>query len=77
MSSIDPAEVFAALEHQRLSGQLSTSVSQAAVRYQASQTQPGYLEAISADGARCVWRFQHGVFVPLDAVALGRPNKDL
>jgi len=77
MSSIDHAEVFAALEHQRLSGQLSTAVSQAAVRYQASQTQPGYIEAISADGTRCVGRFQHGVFVPLDAAAPGRSNKEL
>ncbi len=67
MTAVDPEQVFVALERQRRSGQLSAAVSQAAVRYQASQTQPGYLEAISADGMRCVGRFQHGVFVPLDA----------
>jgi hypothetical protein len=77
MSAVDPEQVFAALERQRRSGQLSKAVSQAAVRYQASQAHPGCLDAISADGTRCVGRFQHGAFVPLDAAASGRPNKEL
>ena len=77
MTAVDPEQVCVALERQRRSGQLSAAVSQAAVRYQASQAQPGYLEAISADGTRCVGRFQHGVFVPLDAAASGRSNKEL
>jgi hypothetical protein len=69
MSAVDPEQVFAALERQRRSGQLSKAVSQAAVRYQASQAHPGCLDAISADGTRCVGRFQDGAFVPLDAAA--------
>ena len=67
MGTVDPEQVFAALERQRRSGQLSKAVSQAAVRYQASQAHPGCLDAISADGTRCVGRFQDGTVVPLDA----------
>ena len=70
VSAVAPEQVFADLERQRRSGQLSKAVSQAAVRYQASQTHPGCLDAISADGTRCVGRFQHGAFIALDEAAV-------
>jgi hypothetical protein len=51
-AAVAPEQAFAALEQQRRSGQLSVSVSTAALRYQASSTQPGFLEEIASDGRR-------------------------
>lgn len=70
VSAVAPEQVFAELDRQRRSGQLSKAVSQSPVRYQASQTHPGCLDAISADGTRRVGRFQHGAFVALDEAAV-------
>ncbi len=62
---LEPEQVFAALENLRRSGELGRTVSSAALRYQASPAQPGWLEQISADGTRRLGRFRNGVFEQL------------
>jgi hypothetical protein len=47
VSAVDPEQVVAALKRQRRSSELSAAISHAVVLYQASQTHPGYLNAIS------------------------------
>jgi hypothetical protein len=67
---IDPEAVFAAVETDRRSGELSKKVTTTAIRYQASVTHPGYLEQIHKNGTSSVGTFHNGVFTPLreDAV---------
>jgi hypothetical protein len=60
----DPAEVFAALEHDRQDGTLAQVVTQAKVWYEASKSKPGMLDRISADGSRETGHFRNGEFVP-------------
>ena len=62
---IDPDDLFAALEQERKSGTLATSISGSAVRYQASATHPGQLEQINPDGSVLVGQFSMGIFTPL------------
>ncbi|MDA7677031.1 hypothetical protein N8563_00770 [bacterium] len=64
-AAIAPEQVFAALEQQRRSGQLSQSLSGASLRYQASKAQPGLLEEIRPNGNRRLGRFRHGLFEPV------------
>lgn len=65
-AAVAPEQVFAALEQQRRSGQLSRAVSSATLRYQASTAQPGFLEEINPNGMRRLGRFRHGLFEPLE-----------
>ena len=65
-AAVGAEQAFAALEQQRRSGQLSVGVSSAALRYQASTTQPGFLEEVALDGRRRLGQFRHGVFDPLE-----------
>lgn len=60
---VQPGEVFSEIERLRQGGQLSSLVSTAPIRYQASTRHPGYLEQIRADGKRVVGRFSSGTFV--------------
>lgn len=62
---ISPEAVFDELERQREDGTLAASVTNATVRYQASEAHPGRLERIEADGNRTVGLFQDGRFVPM------------
>lgn len=62
---IDADFVFEALDIDRASGQLAASVAQASIRYQASQTHPGYLEKREGDTV-LVGRFLNGEFLPID-----------
>ena len=64
-AAVAPEQVFAALEQQRRSGQLSQSVSGASLRYQASKAQPGLLEEIKPNGNRRLGRFCNGLFEPV------------
>ena len=64
-AAVVPEQVFAALEQQRRSGQLSQSVSGASLRYQASKAQPGLLEEIKPNGNRRLGRFCNGLFEPV------------
>ena len=68
-AAVVPEQVFAALEQQRRSGQLSQSVSGASLRYQASKAQPGLLEEIRPNGNRRLGRFCNGLFEPVKASA--------
>lgn len=65
--SVDPEAVFAAVEVDRCSGELSKKVTASAIRYQASATHPGHLEQIDANGVRTVGTFHNGVFTPLNS----------
>ena len=71
-AAVAPEQVFGALEQQRRSGQLSVGVSSAALRYQASTTQPGFLEEVASDGRRRLGQFRHGVFEPLEPPLPGK-----
>jgi hypothetical protein len=62
---MNPEQAFEVLERERLSGRLAKAVSSASLRYQASQTKPGWLEQITPDGRRRLGRFRNGVFEPL------------
>jgi hypothetical protein len=63
---VAPEQVFAALDADRESGTLAQTVSTATFRYQASTSQPGYLDQIGPDGTRCVGTFRDGLFQPID-----------
>ncbi len=63
---IDPDEVFNQLEAQRQQGSLSQAVTSSAIKYQASLTQPGYLERIDQNGNVLVGQFKNGEFVSFD-----------
>lgn len=65
-AAVAPEQVFAALEQQRRSGELSGAVSSAVLRYQASTAHPGFLEEINPSGRRRLGQFRHGVFEPLE-----------
>ena len=57
--------VFATVEAQRDSGVLSSQVTQARVRYEASTDRPGLLDRITPDGQRQSGRFRDGEFIPV------------
>ena len=65
-SPVAPNAVFAAVESDRTSGRLSGKVTNAAFRYQASVTHPGYLERIDKNGVRTLGLFRDGVFIARD-----------
>ena len=62
--SVDPKSVFDALESDRERGALSTEVPPGTVRYQASVTNPGRLEAVYPEGQVVVGAFRNGLFEP-------------
>lgn len=62
---IDPAAVFAEVDRTRADGSLQQAVSQAQVRYEASQRHPGLLDRIAPDGRRESGQFRAGEFIPL------------
>jgi hypothetical protein len=68
-AAVPPAQVFAALDHDRLSGSLAQAVCSAPVRYQACRSYPGYLERINADGSLTIGCFTEGVFRPTHPAA--------
>ncbi|MEJ2621989.1 MAG: hypothetical protein P8163_17580 [Candidatus Thiodiazotropha sp.] len=61
---VNPKAVFEAVETQRHSGTLKQAVTTATPSYQASTTNPGYLEQIDEKGNRTIGKFLNGVFVP-------------
>jgi len=62
---VDAEAVFAAVEQARASGGLSSEVSRAELRYEASLAHPGLLDRVSADGQRQSGRFRDGAFIPV------------
>lgn len=63
---IDPDDVFNLLEAQRQQGALTQAVTDSAIKYQSSLTQPGYLERIDQNGNVLVGQFKNGEFVSVD-----------
>ena len=61
--AINPDEIFSRVEEERASGYLSNHVTRSTISYQASQTQPGLLDRINADGSREAGHFKNGKFV--------------
>ena len=61
--SVRADDVLADIEAMRETGGLRDAVCGAAVRYQASVKQPGYLERLGGDGKKVVGRFVDGEFV--------------
>ena len=55
-------DVFANLENARRKGSLQQQVTQARAIYQASESHPGYLEKIQANGQILIGRFENGKF---------------
>lgn len=66
---IDPDDVFNLLDAQRQQGTLTQAVSDSAIKYQASSTQPGYLERIDQNGNVLVGQFKNGEFVSVDELS--------
>jgi len=60
---INPDDVFNLLEAQRQQGTLTQTVTDSAIKYQSSLTQPGYLERIDQEGNILVGQFKNGEFV--------------
>ena len=59
---IDPKALFAEIERSRQSGALSAAVSQAKIRYEASQSDPSLLDQVHSDGRRTPGHFSQGEF---------------
>jgi len=64
---IDPDEVFAAVEADRRTGDLSRKITTASIRYYASVTHPGYLEKVDENGTHTVGTFRSGIFHPIES----------
>ncbi len=65
--TLNPTEIFNALEHDRGEGALSQNITGSAVKYQVCETHPGYLEQIDAAGTVNIGQFSNGVFSPRKA----------
>lgn len=60
---VDPAALLSEVEQSRESGDLSRKVTQAVLRYEASQSHPGMLDEVQADGQRIPGHFHDGQFI--------------
>jgi hypothetical protein len=60
---VEPDDVFQKLEQDRQKGTLPRTVASSAIKYQSSQSCPGYLEQIDASGHVKTGRFERGEFV--------------
>ncbi len=63
---VDPDEVFQSLEDERVSGALSQTVTNSALKYQRSSIHPGCLEQIDLEGCVRIGKFQDGVFIEMN-----------
>lgn len=63
---IDPEAIFAQVEADRESGELSSKVTTANPRYFASKTHPGMIDEVWNDGRILTGHFQDGGFIRLD-----------
>lgn len=63
--AVDPESVFAALNADRESGTLASSIAEKSpIRYQASRSKPGLLEQVDQEGNSVVGQFVDGEFIP-------------
>lgn len=58
----NPDDVFESLENDRRAGSLSQKINSGTVRYQVSESHPGYLEQINPDGEITTGQFDNGEF---------------
>lgn len=58
-------DVWAEVDQARESGELSRTLARGRTVYQASDSKPGYLEAIYPDGSRVIGQFRNGQFEAL------------
>ncbi|MGM0570080.1 TA system antitoxin ParD family protein [Marinobacter sp.] len=58
-------DIWADVEADRESGELSRHIASGRIVYQASERRPGYLEAIYPDGQKITGQFRNGRFEPL------------
>ncbi|MFC4258987.1 hypothetical protein ACFOZ5_08100 [Marinobacter lacisalsi] len=58
-------DIWAEVEADRESGELSRHIARDRIVYQASENRPGYLEAIYPDGQKITGQFRNGRFEPL------------
>jgi len=61
---LDAGHIFATVDKARAQGGLTGVVSNAYVRYEASQSQPGFLDKVSPGGVRETGHFRNGEFTP-------------
>lgn len=59
---LDPDAIFQSLEAERKHGTLASAVTSSTVKYQASHSQPGYLERVQNDQVE-IGQFQNGEFI--------------
>ncbi|WP_317928588.1 TA system antitoxin ParD family protein [Halioxenophilus sp. WMMB6] len=64
---VDSEALFASLDQQRASGELSQAISSNQFRYQASHQHPGLLERVAPDGQITIGQFHNGEFQPVNA----------
>ncbi len=62
---VNPDKVFQSLEQERKAGTLSQSVTQSVIRYQVSESHPGYLEQINQHAEVTTGKFENGEFIEL------------
>ncbi|MFT5218995.1 MAG: hypothetical protein ACI9LO_001464 [Planctomycetota bacterium] len=60
---VPAADVFEQLENNRNDGKLSQKIPAALYRFEASQTRPGLLDRVAADGSRQSGHFRNGEFM--------------
>lgn len=63
--SVSGDDIWAEVEADRESGELSRHIARDRIVYQASESRPGYLEAIYPDGQKITGQFRNGRFEPL------------
>jgi len=60
---VKPGKVFKAVDQDRAAGMLANKVTQSAIYYEASQTQPNMLDRVDASGFRETGHFRNGQFI--------------
>lgn len=63
--SVVPGSIFEQLENDRQQGTLSQKIKKTAYCYETSQTRPGLLDRVEADGSRQTGHFRNGEFIPV------------
>ncbi len=60
---VKPAQIFAAVDKARSSGQLGQRITQGRTYFEANSTTAGLLDRVTPDGQRQAGYFENGVFV--------------
>jgi hypothetical protein len=68
--TINPSDVFNALEKDRAKDQLTSNISNSVLQYQICETHAGYLEQIDNNNSPIIGQFKDGIFTPLTDTSL-------